>query len=147
MNKPSRTPGVCRIDQPEKHNHGYFVRLQRRGKIHSAFFTDKQYGGRKMALAAAQLHHRKLLAKFGPPQPKPRRFWAELPRRKGSSNIVGVQRCKERRDGVLYDYWKATWSPKPYTVATKVFSIKRYGSRKAKELAIRARRAGLRSMQ
>ena len=39
MNRPSPTPGSCRIDQPAKRNHGYFVRWQRRGKIHSAFFA------------------------------------------------------------------------------------------------------------
>jgi hypothetical protein len=46
MNNPSRTQGICRIDQPDKHNHGFFVRLQRNGKIHSALFTDKKHGGK-----------------------------------------------------------------------------------------------------
>jgi hypothetical protein len=45
MNTPSSTPGICRIDQPEKYNHGFFVRLQRNGKIHSTFFSDKNHGG------------------------------------------------------------------------------------------------------
>jgi hypothetical protein len=147
MNKPSATPGVCRIDQPAKHNHGFFVRLQRRGKIHSAFFSDKMHGGRVQALAAAQEHHRQLAAKLGTPVRMSRRQWAQLPRGKGSCSIVGVQRLVVRRDGKVRKYWKATWSPKPYVVARKVFSVERYGSRKAKRLAIRARRAGLRSMQ
>src|ERR1039457_946957 len=99
MNRPSRTPGISRIDQPEKHNHGFFVRVQRRGKIHSAFFTDFKYGGRAQALAAAQRHHRKLLRKLGPTKSKSRQWWAELPRRKGSSGIVGVQRVVMRRRG------------------------------------------------
>lgn len=146
MNKPSRTPGVCRIDQPEKYNHGYFVRLQRRGKIHSAFFSDRQHGGRKQALAAAQKHHRQLAAKLGTPAHMSRRQWAELRRRKGSSGIVGVQRLVVRRYGKVRKYWKATWSPEPYVVARKVFSMQKYGSKRAKQLAIRARRAGLRSM-
>jgi len=45
MNTPSSTPGICRIDQPEKYNHGFFVRLQRNGKIYSAFFSNKNHGG------------------------------------------------------------------------------------------------------
>jgi hypothetical protein len=49
--------------------------------------------------------------------------------------------------GKVRKYWKATWSPEPCVVTRKVFSVRRYGSRKAKMLAIRARRAGLRSMQ
>jgi len=43
MNTPSSTPGICRIDQPEKYNHGFFVRLQRNGKIYSAFFSNKNH--------------------------------------------------------------------------------------------------------
>jgi hypothetical protein len=147
MNRRSRTPGICRIDQPEKHNHGYFVRLQRRGKIHSAFFADQKHGGRAQALAAAQEHHRKLAAKLGTPVQLSRRQWAELRRRKGSCSIVGVQKQVVRREGKVRKYWMATWSPEPYVVRRKAFSIRKYGSRKAKRLAIRARRAGLRSMQ
>ena len=147
MKRPSATPGICRIDQPEKYNHGFFVRLQRRSKINPAFFSDKMHGGREKALAAAQKHYRKLAAKLGTPVQKSRRWWAELRRRKGSCSIVGVQRLVVRRYGKVRKYWKATWSPKPYVVARRVFSVQRYGSRKAKRLAIRARRAGVRSMQ
>ena len=144
MNRPSKTPGICRIDQPEKRNHGFFVRVQRRGKIYSAFFTDLKHGGRARARAAAQEHYRKLLARLGQMS---RRKWAELPRRKGSSGIVGVQRVIMRRRGKVIKYWMATWSPKPYVVRRQWFSFFEFGSRKARRLAIRARRAGLRSMQ
>jgi hypothetical protein len=147
MNKPSKTPGICRIDQPEKRNHGFFVRLQRRGKIHSAFFTDFKYGGNAAALAAAQKHRRKLLAKLGLPERKSRRWWAELPRNRGSSGIVGVQRVMNWHIWPIRTYWQATWSPKPYVVRRKMFSIRKYGATEAKQLAIRARRAGVRSMK
>jgi hypothetical protein len=121
--------------------------VQRRGKIHSAFFTDFKYGGRAQALAAAQLHHRKLLRTLGLPQRKSRRWWAELPRRKGSSSIVGVQRLVDWGFWPIRTYWSATWSPKPYVVRRKQFSVRKFGAKKAKQLAIRARRAGLRSMR
>jgi hypothetical protein len=147
MKTRSRTPGICRIDQPAKHNHGYFVRLQRRGKIHSAFFTDCSHGDRKQALAAAQQHHRKLLRKLGPTKSKSRQWWAEIRRRKGSSGIVGVQKLVDWRFWPARTYWKATWSPEPYVVRRKEFSVRKFGARKAKLLAIRARRAGVRSMQ
>jgi hypothetical protein len=147
MKTPSRTPGICRIDQPEKHNHGFFVRLQRKGKIHSAFFTDKKHGGRTRALAAAQEHSRKLAAKLGTPVQMSRRDWAQIRRRKGSSGIVGVQKIVDRRFKRPRIYWKATWSPEPYVVRRKQFSARKHGAEKAKKLAIRARRAGVRSMQ
>ncbi len=144
MSRPSRTPGICRIDQPEKHNHGFFVRVQRRGKIHSAFFTDFKHGGRARALAAAQRHYRKMLKWF---KPITRRRWAELPRRRGQSGIIGVQRLVDWRSWPIRTYWMATWSPEPYVVRRRSFSVRKYGARKAKWLAIRARRAGLRNMR
>ena len=146
MNKPSATPGVCRIDQPSHRTHGFFVRLQRRGKMYSAFFTDLKHGGKAQALAAAQAHHRKLAAKLGTPVQMSRRAWAEIRRRKGSSSTVGVQRIIDRRFKRPRVVWKATWSPEPQVVRRRQFSARKFGAKKAKELAIRARRAGLRSM-
>jgi len=147
MNNPSSTPGICRIDQPSHRTHGFFVRLQRKGKIHTAFLTDKMHGGREPALAAAKEHHRKLAAKLGTPEQMSRRDWAEVRRRKGSSGIHGVQKIVDLRFKPPRIYWKATWSPEPYVVRKKQFSQKKFGARTARRLAIRARRAGLRSMK
>ena len=146
MNKPSRTRGICRIDQPEKRNHGFFVRVQRKGKIHSAFFADLKHGGKAGALTAAKLFYEELLAIVGPPKTKSRQWWAEIRRRKGSSNVVGVQRIVDRRFPRPRIYWKATWSPEPYFVRRKWFSVKKFGAREAKRLAILARRAGVQNM-
>jgi len=66
MPLPNPMKGISRIDQLEKHNHGFFVRLARAGKTHSAFFSDKSHGGREQALAAAQKHYEKLRRQFGP---------------------------------------------------------------------------------
>ena len=146
MSRPSKTPGICRIDQQHKRTHGFFVRVRRKGKTHSAFFTDLRYGGKAEALAAAQAHQLKLAAKLGSPVQMSRRAWAEIRRRKGSCSIVGVQKLVVRRGKRPVTYWKATWSPEPYVVRRKVFSVKKFGARKAKRLAIRARQAGLRSL-
>jgi hypothetical protein len=147
VNRRSSTPGISRIDQPEKHNHGFFVRVQRNGKIHSAFFTDFKHGGRAQALAAAQRYHRKLLAKLGPPKRMLRRWWAEIVRRRGRSGIHGVQKVVDRRFKRPRIYWKASWSPEPYMVRRRQFSARKFGGHLAKWLAIRARRAGVRSMK
>jgi hypothetical protein len=81
MSRPSRTPGVSRIDQPSHRTHGFFARLQRKGKIYSGFFTDKMYGGRPQALAAAQEFHRLLAARLdSPAQMSPRKKVTALPR-------------------------------------------------------------------
>ena len=147
MNTPSHTPGICRIDQPHKHNHGFFVRLARRRKIHSAFFSDKMHGGREQALAAAQVHYLKLRKELGMPRQRSRRWNAQVVRRRGRSGIHGVQRAVDRRGKRLRKYWKATWSPELGKVRRKQFSVRKHGAKQAKLLAIRARRDGLRNLK
>ena len=147
MSKPSKTPGICRIDQPSHRTHGFFVRVSRKGKIHSAFFADKKHGGRKPALAAAQVHYVKLRAKLGVPRQVSRRWNAEIVRRKGRSGIHGVRRMIVRGGRRLRKYWVASWSPQPGVVRRRLVSIRKYGEEKAKQMAIRARRAALRNMQ
>jgi hypothetical protein len=147
MNRPSKTPGICRIDQLEKHNHGFFVRLQRQGTTYSAFFTDLKYGGKAAALEAAKRFHCKSVAIFGPPVTLNRQWRAETVRRKGRSGIHGVQRVINRKSKPWRKYWQASWSPKPGLVRRKLFSIRKHGEERAKQLAIRARRAGVLSME
>ena len=145
--KPKKTPGISRIDQPSHRTHGFFLRAARLGQIYSGFYSDKKYGGRAQALAAAVEHRGKLLKILGLPAQKSRRYWAELPRRKGRSGIVGVQRVIDRHGRSWRKYWRATWSPEKGVVRKKQFSIRIHGEEEARELAIRARRAGVRSMK
>jgi hypothetical protein len=88
-----------------------------------------------------------LAAQLGAPVRMSRRKWAAIQRRRGSSGILGVQKMVNRRFKRLQIYWKATWSPEPYVVRKKVFSARKFGDAKARRLAIRARREGLRSMK
>jgi hypothetical protein len=144
MSRPSKTPGICRIDQPSHRTHGFFVRLQRQGVVHNAFFADKSLGGRSEALRAAQKYYRKLERKY---LPMTRKSWAQLLRRQGKSGIIGVRQIVVGRGRRRRVYWAATWSPKPYVVRRRQFSVNRYGPRKAKLMAVQARQAGLRSMK
>ena len=59
--------GISRIDQPEKHNHGWFVRIRLKGKITSKFFADKLHRGKQAALTEARLHRDTLVQKLPPP--------------------------------------------------------------------------------
>jgi hypothetical protein len=145
--RPSKTPGICRIDQPSHRTYGFFVRVQYRRKIHSGFFADKKHGGRALAFAAAQKFRKKLLAKFGMTKPMPRRLWAQIRRRKGSSGMVGVQRTISWKSGDKRVVWKATWSPRPGVIRRREFAARKHGDRKARLLAIKARRAGLAGMR
>ncbi|HKI69901.1 MAG TPA: hypothetical protein VKA67_09955 [Verrucomicrobiae bacterium] len=143
MKGRKRIKGISRIDQKEKRTHGFFVRLCRRGKIYNGFFADKTYGGKQTALKAAQQYYGELQRKH---KPMTRKLWAQIPRRKGRSGLVGVQRVVVRRPGYNQIYWKATWSPRRHLVRRKMFSVQKYGAKKAKALAVRARNSGLRNM-
>jgi hypothetical protein len=145
--KDPQNRGISRIDQPSHRTHGFFVRVARKRKIHSAFFADKKHGGREPALVAARAHYLKLRSRLGMPGRVSRRWNAEIIRRKGRSGIHGVRRVIVRGGRRLRKNWMATWSPEHGVVRKKQFSIRKYGERKAKRLAIRARRAGLRNMK
>jgi hypothetical protein len=137
--------GISRIDQRAKRTHGFFVRLQRKGFTHNAFFADQSCGGKRRALRAAQKHFRVLEKKY---QPMTRKRWAEMPRRKGKSGIIGVQRAVVRHPGQRRRaYWQANWSPRPHVVRRRSFSVRKFGERKAKALAIMARRIGVQTMR
>lgn len=58
--------GVSRIDQPEKKNHGWYVRVTYKGKTEQKFFADKSNGGKSKALKAAQGHRDHLVTLLPP---------------------------------------------------------------------------------
>ena len=130
---------VSRIDQPEKNNHGWYVRIRRDGATTSKFFRDTKFGTRAKALRAAIAFRDDLLENLSRP----------LSRRKAmpttgrnTSGIVGVaRRTMRRRDGrVGGSYWVATWSPGNGKTARKLFSIAELGERGALLAACACRR-------
>jgi hypothetical protein len=135
--------GISRIDQPEKHNQGWFIRLTCKGKRYSAFCSDKQHGGKAKGLVKA----RAIYAKLAKAHPKmTRQEFAQVVRRPNKTGIPGVTRLTKVVRGRKYVFWQATWSPEPGVVAKQAFSVDKYGVAKAKALAIRARKTGLAKM-
>lgn len=125
--------GISRIEQFEKSHFGYYVRITRGGKQHAKFFSDARYGGQQRALKAAQIYFNDLTAKL----PLPSHIGRKSSRNR--SGIVGVNRSKSKRKGHTYEYWQAWWGSGSYRKSAK-FSIKKYGTQKAKQLAIEARK-------
>jgi AP2 domain len=147
MSKNPFSQGVTRIDRPASSQHGFFSRIQHEGKIYRGFFSDKKWGGKPLALAAAQEFHRQLAARLGVPVHKSRRWLAENSQHPGKSGIIGVHRVVNRQSERPSSHWMAVWSPKPNTVVKKSFSIKKFGEEEARQMAIEARLAGLRDMK
>jgi hypothetical protein len=58
--------GISRIDQPEKKNHGWYVRVTYKGKTEQKFFADKAHGSKPKALKMAQEHRDHLVTLLPP---------------------------------------------------------------------------------
>ena len=130
---------ISRIDQPQKHNHGYYVRVTRNGKTKAKFFPDKSNGGKRAALRSAKECQGQLL-QWAETQEKIRK----KPGARNTSGIVGVNRAIT---GSGEEYWQATWVDGSGKRRNAKFSVKKYGEDKAKRMARKARREGLRERE
>jgi len=135
------TYGISRIDQPEKKNHGYYVRITHKGKTAQKYFPDKASGGKGRALKLAREYRNGVVAKL----PKAKREAATLRRRRVlKSGTVGVTHVITKSPaGKAYEYWQAAWDEDGRRRTAK-FSVAKLGNEKALALAIRARRKTLR---
>ena len=141
MIAPRPNYGITRIDQPEKKNHGFYVRVTHRGKSNQKYFPDKASGGKTKALKAAKDYRNKLLAKM--PKYK-QEAAAKKKRRIKKSGVTGVTHVVSKSPkGKTYEYWQAAWVDGKNKRKTAKFSISRYGNDKALNMAKRARREGL----
>src|SRR5215216_4259206 len=95
---------ISRIDQPEKHNHGYYVRLTRDGKTQYKFFPDKSSGGKRAARRAAKEYEAELLEKAALLKKRPRK-----PSVPNTSGKVGVSRTSYGYGAEASEYWQAAW--------------------------------------
>ena len=72
-----------------------------------------------------------------------KRRFREVARRPTASGIAGVNRITTCSKGYWYDVWKATWTTRSGVRKSRQFSVNKYGEKKAKRLALEARREAL----
>ncbi|MFK8114354.1 MAG: AP2/ERF family transcription factor [Rubripirellula sp.] len=126
---------------------GYLVRVTRRGKLHSAFFSDEEYGKRGSQKAAREYRDEleKKLKGFTSKQ------LAKKQRSNNTSGVAGVRLVEETdyrwESEPTYQYWVAQWSPKKGVRKTRRFSVEKYGHDEARRLAIKARNKGVNEME
>jgi hypothetical protein len=133
LSKPNY--GISRIDQPDKRNHGWFVRITLKGVVQSKFFADKTWGGKNAALDGARDHRDALVKRL----PKERQE-SLARRRKGvkKSGVTGVTHILTKdQHGTSYEYWQAAWKDKEGRRHTAKFSVGEHGGKKALYLAKR----------
>ena len=130
---------ISRIDLPLMKTHGWQVRLRRRGKLFSKFFSDRKHDGVDNALVIARSYRNELIKTL----PDPVRAGAEgkLTRR-NISGVVGVSRIVIKTGTRRYEFWQATWSCESGVRKRMKFSVRRYGEERAFELACDARKNG-----
>jgi len=130
---------IARIDLPAAGTHGWQVRLQRRGVKYAKYFSDRGHGGPGRAFEAARRWRDRLLRRLDSEEA------VRVCRRsaRNSSGVVGVSKVTVlATNGMAYRFWQATWSPEPGKRRCVKFSIRRYGNRRAFEMAVEARQRG-----
>lgn len=130
---------MARIDLPGVGTHGWQVRLQRQGKRYARFFGDGVWGGATRSYEAAREWRDTLLRELEDAE----RIRTCRPSVRNQSGVVGVSKVSVTTNGATYEFWQATWSPKPGRRRTVKFSIGRYGDRQAFRLAVSAREEGV----
>jgi hypothetical protein len=133
--------GICRIDQPSKKTHGWYVRVSFNKKQRSKFFADDRSGGKEQGLKRAVEYRNQLEKEMGKPRTD-RMVMAHNPR--NSSGIMGVQRKRRvvktpEGERIVSRYFEVTWNPWPGKVCRTWVSIDELGEKAAllKACAIR----------
>lgn len=143
--KPARKRGISRIDSGS--THGWFVRGYRNGKTYAKLFSDRKCGGRRKALAQAEEFRDKLRKDLSriPSEPRARRIVYRDAR--NTTGILGVCRTVKRSPtGRINECYSVSWRPSPGVQKCTSFSIRKYGEKKAFQLAVAHRRRMLREI-
>ncbi len=132
--------GISRIDQPEKHTFGWYVRVRYKGKTRSKFFSDRKYGDKAKAFMKAKSFYKsemkKIMGKIaGEPVNKIPESILVTKHKDNNTGIVGIQKIKrKRKTGGFYKAYRVTWLDGQKR-KTRFFSIEKFGDKEAFKLA------------
>jgi len=144
-NKPSKDKGISRIDSGS--THGWFVRGYRNGKTFSRLFSDLKCGSKEKALEEAREYRDGLHNDLNeiPKQPRSRRIVMKDSR--NNTGVLGVCRtAKKGPNGKVNECYSVSWRPEPGVQKCTSFSIRKYGEKKAFQLAVNHRRKMLKEI-
>lgn len=145
------TPGVIKINYPEKGQIGYLVKAERRKKrIHEIIYVRHYEGDWKKCFKAAQAKAKQFFLEN--PQYS-RKEITQILTKRNKSGIRGVRikqnkyRWKSDPDRyTIFLHAEASWSPQKGKVRKQTFSLDKYGEDEAWRLACDARNKGLKQM-
>lgn len=123
---------------------GWNFRLRHAGRIESKFFSDRSYGGKENTLAVARMYRDARLNQLGP---KDSMRHVGKSNSRNSSGIVGVSRTIIMINGRSYACWSAQWPLSAGRHCIRRFSVLKFGEEKARLLAIKARKDGVKALK
>jgi hypothetical protein len=145
MSKRKVKPGlrhISRVEQEQKRQYGWFVRLMRDGIKYQKFFYDSAHGGKSSALLRAIAYRDELLQRY--PKPAHGNMFNRTNAR-NTSGYPGVHKTTQIKRGITYEVWATGWTlPDGRRVTRKYhFSSDGQSEREAKRRAIKARQEGV----
>ena len=141
--KDTKNKGISRIDSGS--THGWFVRGYRNGKTYSKLFSDLKCGGKRKAQNAARQYRDELYAELADIPQKPRSRRIVYRDSRNTTGVLGVCRTSKKSPrGIVNECYSVSWRPEPGVQKCTSFSIKKYGEKKALQLAIAHRRKMIR---
>ncbi len=132
-------PGLYREDCG-KDGMRYRIVISHKGQIIQEYFYFRDKKSEKDAKDRAMVRWTKIREKI--PVLTKRRF-REIERKPSSSGIVGVARIIHSAGGHEYEFWRSTWTDIKGKRKTRMFSVNKYGEKKAKKLAVDTRKEAL----
>lgn len=137
--------GISRIDSGS--THGWFVRGYRNGKTWSRLFSDQKCGDREAALAQARQFRDRLHEKLEELPAEPRARRVVLRDARNSTGVLGVCRTVKRGpNGTLNECYSVSWRPVPGQQKCTSYSIRKYGEKRAFQLAVAHRKRVLKEI-
>lgn len=119
--------GISRMDQPDKGNHGWYVKIRCAGEHHRKYFADNLHGGRDATLTEARKFRDELVASL----PKEVQDRAKRPPRESpKSGVPGIYYAYRKAGGKEYEGWEVCYQEKGRS-KRKWFGIKTHGIEEA----------------
>ncbi len=138
-NSSTKEKGISRIDANS--THGWFVRGYRNGKTFSRLFSDRKCGGREEALRTARAFRDRLHNELEQAPREPRARRVVLRDSRNGTGVLGVCRTsKKGSGGRISECYSVSWRPEPGVQRCTSFSIRKYGEKKAFQMAVAHRR-------
>ncbi|MCA1593099.1 MAG: hypothetical protein LC754_10695 [Acidobacteria bacterium] len=137
---------ISRVEQEQKRQYGWYVRVMRDGITRQKFFSDYAHGGKGGALLRAIAYRDELIERH--PKPEHGNLFNRLSTR-NTSGHPGVSRTTQSKRGAVYEVWQAGWTLPDGRRVTRKFQFSPDGrsEREARRLAIKAREKGVEEIE